>query len=63
MDNLRRVLVGLDPIPHEASIGDKAIADEFPESYLEGYDPSGKEMPDPDETVEREQATIDALTD
>jgi hypothetical protein len=52
MDNLRRVLVGLEPIPHEASIGDKEIVDEFPASALEGYRP---ELEEP----EREQATFE----
>jgi hypothetical protein len=50
MDNLRRVLVGLDPIPHEATIDDKAIVDEFPEHALEGYRV--------EDEPEREQATF-----
>jgi len=51
MDNLRRVLVGLDPIPHEATIDDKAIVDEFPEHALEGYRV--------EDEPEREQATFE----
>jgi hypothetical protein len=53
MDNLRRVLVGLEPIPHEA-VGDKAIAEAFAGTgLLEGYDPGSEDEP------EREQATLE----
>jgi integrase len=52
--------------PYLAVTGDDVIVRAFREargSPLEGYDPTEKEMPEPEETVEREQATIDALTD
>jgi hypothetical protein len=51
MDNLRRELVGLPPIPHERTVDDKTIVEEFPEHALEGYRV--------EDEPEREQSTLE----
>lgn len=51
MDNLRRVLIGLEPIPRETEANDKAIVEAFRGTgLLEGYEP--------EDEPKREQATL-----